>query len=824
MGKLRDNKVVVGVVLVLVIGIIIGSVYMSRQRDASARREAMEETLGNIKETVEEGSDPFLAELVEIQHVKEVSREEDEMEYEVILSFPELKEGYDRFYNRLLEEEVWKEDSMENAITGVYEETMKEAPRENFVLPENIRIKRTDEGDWEKVSSLKVPLHLPENPVSAIHEDFGLLQKLEAGAFSLEAEPEGTIAELVVEQLETREDFPGYEVKLDQEPKYESRDEDTYSVKLVMSDVKSFNDLGNIKELWDYREDITDKESLGNMLVERMDDLPEKVSKVHQMRVWPIDTSDDTESGYRVSKEHVVHEGWLEDLVSEEKIAMGRLNFDRLTNLYTTNYVGKQSLWTEPIWTINLDSKTVLDEKFTDGEIAYLYSVDGELHFSTYDQSTGEKTGNVLVKEDFTKHELGDTYDSFHVYAYNIRAYNDFYVLDYISSKQKKQIVERVGEELVLHQEVPMNSITATIESDVILHDGTVYSIKNHVGTQEESGLQIKNHTDDEVVKSMEYREDGPEYGFYFSENSKEILVYTKNVNSHDESLGYESELLLYDLEEGKAKKIVEVHESMNDDWIQEVKRLDDERLLILGDSGSLWTLDLENLHVEKVGADMITPTEEEMRLMEMRDGYYFLINTGQGYAEMVITESYILKDEDGVLRSLVELPPMMYCDGNDVFITTESPEDESIYFRKGIKEISYSALGDIDEPVAFDDVQAMKEAGVLRKFAAYNVEDKSSRKLGILRVDQDLLLDTRTYYLDRSSKDLFVAMTEGRQDQLLSAKLIPGQDNREPQTRLMGHESIQFLYDLEKIYYRDGNRVYLFGLHEILEQYREKE
>jgi len=28
----------------------------------------------------------------------------------------------------------------------------------------------------------------------------------------------------------------------------------------------------------------------------------------------------------------------------------------------------------------------------------------------------------------------------------------------------------------------------------------------------------------------------------------------------------------------------------------------------------------------------------------------------------------------------------------------------------------------------------------------------------------------------------------------------------------------------LEKIYYRDGNRAYLFDLHELLEQYREKE
>jgi len=818
MRKLRENKVIVGVVLVLVIGIVSGSVYMSRQRDASARRKALEASLETIRETVGEGSDPFLADQVEIEHVEEVSAGRNEMEYEVILSFPDLSEGYDQLYHQLIEEEVWKADNMESAISRLYEETMEGAPRENLVLPENIRIKRAGQGQWERVNGLSVPLHLPENPVSAICEDLGLLQKLEDSNISLEAAPEGTVAQLLVEQLEKKGSYLDYEVR------YELMDDDIYTVKLIMSDVESLDQLAETSELTDRREDIAGKESLVNALAVLADDLPERASKIHQMRIWPVDRSISDESGYRMQNVRAEYEQWLSDLISKEKIAMGRLNFERLTNLYTTNYVGKQSLWTEPIWAINLDRKTVLDEKFTDGEIAYLYSVEEELHFSTYDQSTGEKTGNVIVNEDFTKHEPGDTYDSFHVYAHNIRAYNDFYALDYISSKQKKQIVERVGEELVLHQEVPMNFIRAAIESDVILHDGTVYSIKNHVGTQEESGLQVKNHTDDEVVKTMEYREDGPEYGFFFSENSNKILIYTKNVYSHDESLGYESELILYDLAEGKAKEIEEVHESMNDDWIQEVKRLDEERLLILGDSGSLWTLDLENLHVEKTGAEMITPTEEEMRLMEMRDGYYFLINTGHGYAEMVITESYLLKNEDGVLRPLVQLPPMMYCDGNDVFMTTKWPEDENIYFRKGIKEVSYSALEEIDEPVAFDNLQAMKEAGLLREIAAYKAEDKINHSIGILNVTQDLLLDTRTYYLDRSSKDLFVAMTEGRQDQLLSAKLIPGQDNREPLTRLMGHESIQFLYDLEKIYYRDGNRAYLFDLHELLEQYREKE
>ena len=836
----KEVKWFLGVVAVLLIAAVIGSIYISRTGDAAAKNEAIESAFEEAKEKMAAEYDADLVELIEIQELIEVNSGRDEISYEVILSWPRLSDIYDHLYEEVIWQEVWEENSIERAVNRIYKDALESAERESMVLPEEIRIVKQGRGTWQTQNPEAFFFVIPRNPTTYISEDLQRMTEYMGFTVSTDELPEGSLAKEVVETLEEDGFFHDFDFNY-------HKSSDGYIYQLTMS----FNGFYRDEEL-DYltvektyrshRGEINNREELMNVVLEEIEEKAKRNAAVHTVEFREYQRPTDDHFGYELRYRSLNPEDLMLEFVDSEGVfRIDRLNFESLKRYYLSTQIDHLLERAEPRWINEFNDKNPLSVAAHSDEIAIVFSENQELIFQTYDFETGTLKDEVILVDEYPVilfPEIEEYRD------YQIDNHGTYYVITDKSIEEKIWIVEKGTDGFILHPAITpeMEPEFINYTEDVVLYNEMVYTVKTHEDDEmyRNFAVKIENHsqnTPEEVI----FFEENMSGGYFLSRQHGLMLVYP-TMTMLEDGVTPESSLGIYNFQNEAMKDRDQIPEALQGVRIDQVESIDGDRLLIVTEEGNLWELDLEEGSFQMSGlTKALDPTyemheyggvyEETFRFYPMKQGYYFLEILGLSDGSILRDKSMIVRDKEGILEPVLEVNhsidqgriALSYSKENDLFILAkELQEQDSRQKHLHLLDISYDALQEIEELMEVSSIEELISEGYAQEIEYYD-ETLESEAGNYFSVSMDSLLHGSLIdapggmYYSRKTRDLLIENNFGGLSMNNFLRHFSDDSNESGTTPLWSYEDLYINHENEHIFYRDERGMMVFDLQDFI-------
>lgn len=860
--KNREVKWFLGVVILLLVVVVLGTVYLSRTGEAEAKNEAIEIAFEKATEDMGKEYDEMLADRIEIQEVIEASSRTNEISYEVILSWPKISEVYDQLYQEVIEQEVWEEASLESKINQIYEEALDRAERESLVLPEEIRLENKDRGTWEVENPEDFFFVIPKDPTENIAKD--LQKMMESMEFSVDTDhlPEDSLEAEILHLLKAEGFFHDYHFDYQR-----SSDARTYRLWMSFND---FSETGILNVLTDERTyrsergEINNREDLKNSVLTKIKEESKREISIHSVELREYQRPTDERFGYELYYGNAYAEDDIRNFVDSQGVfELEDFNLESLKRYYLSTQIDHIMETTEPLWMNEFDDKNPLAIAVQSEEVALLFSRRQELIFQILDLQTGEVEEEVVLREDYPqvfyseRERISPAGDNSPFYNdYVIEKDQDYYILKDHAFSDTMWIIEKGEEGLNLHS---MDSLEGDYryalhaERPLLYHD-ELFLVRAYEKNWEDENftIEIKNHTRNSPEEVM-FSDEDMSGGHYLSSKHGILLFYPEITTWEEDLEDPEISVGIYDFQEGKTLDHEGIPEELREAWIEDVVSIDEDRLLIITYDGDLWRLDLNDGTFHQSGlTGVVEPTYEVdnkgdvvrkvLRFYSMEEGYFHLEILKLSDGGVTMDRSMILKDEGGELQPILQVQSQMedgriamrYSKEHDLFMVigeTISQEPRGMYLS--LLNISYSALDDLDHFKAFDSIEELIREEYVYGLADYvetvNMTEKSFFPIHV----EDFLRNSYSNssaisYYDSENRDLLIEHSQEGYLKSFSPVESQRSDENEEQTETETEESpgtsilwaYEYLYiqqDSGIIYYQDERGMLLFDLQEFI-------
>lgn len=836
----REVKWFLGVVIVLLIAAVIGSIYISRTGEAAAKNEAIENAFEDAKREMAEEYDADLVELIEIQELIEVTGRRDEISYEVILSWPRVSDIYDHLYEEVIRQEVWGKDSIEEAVNQIYEESLEHAERESLVLPEEIRLVKQDRGTWEAENPEGFFFVIPRNPTYYIIDDMDRMTEFMDFTVSTDELPKGSMGKEVVESLDERGFYHDFDFHYSK-----SSEGNIYRLNMRVNGFykgEDLNDLTMEKTYREHRGEINSREDLISIVLEKMEERATRNTTVHSLELQEYQRPTDDHFGYELRYRRNYPEDLILEFVDNEGIfRISGLRLESLKRYYLSQQIDHIMDSADPRWMNEFNDKMPLSVEVYFDEIAMLSSRNQELIFQTYDFETGTLIDEAVLAEEYPMILFSDIEE---FSDYQIDKHENYYVVTDKSVMEEIWVVEQGQDELIVHPAVSYDTDPefADYNVEVLLYNEMVLTVI----TYEEDRLQqnftvtVENHTENTREEIVFFEED--KSGDHFLSRKHGVMLVYSDTTTVEEEETPESFIGIYDFEEETIIDIEQIPEELREVRIDQVEPIDEDRLLIVTEDRDLWELHLEKrtFHqsdlMEMVGLtydlDQLGQyggTREAFRFYPMEQGYYFLEIHGLSPGGILRERSLILKDDDDdLLQPVLDLSHrkdqgsiiLTYLKENDLLMMVEETYgEEQRETEISIMEISYETLGDIEERIESSSIEDFISEGYVEKLGAYkeirDAEEMSFFPLDIQGYSMESLRDSkRAVYYNRETQDLLIENnTFGQFSRRGYVRHFNFANNIGDTLPLWNYDDLYINQENHSIYYRDERGMLVFDL-----------
>ncbi|NBG87824.1 hypothetical protein [Isachenkonia alkalipeptolytica] len=831
----REVKWFLGIVIVLLIAVIVGSVYISRTGEAEAKNEALENAFREAKHEMAEEYDDELAENIEIHELIEVADGRNEISYEVILTRPNLTEVYDRLYEGVIDEEVWEEESMEEAVERIYAEALEDASRESMALPEEIRISRQNRGNWRAENPEAFYFVIPQNPTSYIADDLQKIKDFMDFTVVSDELPEGSLEKEVAKTLMDKDFFRDFGFVFTQ-----SSEGDTYRLQVSLKGFyqeEALDDLITEEDFREYRGEIHSQEELVNIIVETMEEEATRTLGIHSLELREYERPTDELFGYELLYRSGYPEDFLGEYIDEEGVFEIRsLYLESLKRYYLSIQIDHVLDRADPAWVEEFSDKNPLQVAVDSDEIAVLFSDNQELVFQTYDFQNGELTGQSVIAEDYPVilyAELEEYKD------YEIERHRDYYIVTDQSVRDQWWILQRGEEELFLRSNGALETggEFVTYTEEFLLENDNVFSIISHEEDDLDGNftVKVKNHTQD-TTEEVYFDERIP--GEYFLSPGHGIMLMYPVVDRTEEGGTSEASLTLYDFEKEEIIEPEEFPEELQEANITQVEAINEDRLLVVTGARDFWEFNMvENSFLPSELTEALEPvyeTKEERGIHEVRydfhpmeENYYFLEILGLSSGGMIRDRSMILKDYEGILEAVIEVnhsseqgrSVLNYEIGNDLLIAAEqSLGEDSRRMDVTLMEISYNALDEIEEVTSLETIEEFIREGYASVLATYEEPIENDGKEHFT-ISMDSLMN-RSFmdfpagiYYDRETGDLLIESSSGRYSMNGFLRHFKDGGNEAKTPPLWNYDDLYINHEHEWVYYQDERGMLVYEL-----------
>ena len=835
----REVKWFLGIVIVLLIAVIIGSVYVSRSGEAEAKNEALESAFNQAKHEMAEEYDEVMAGKLEIYELIEVTNGRNEVSYEVILSRPNLKEVYDRLYEGVINEEAWEEESIEEAVERLYVEAMEDVSQETMALPEEIRIIKQNRGAWQAENPDAFYFVIPQNPISYIADDLKKIKEFMDFTVVTDELPEGSLEKEVAKTLRDKDFYHDFEFG------FTKRSEgDTYRLQVSLNGFYQEEALENLiteSDFRKYRGQINSRESLVEIIVETMTEKATRTLGIHSLELREYERPGDELFGYELHYRSGYPEDFMREYIDDEGIfAIRNLYLESLTRYYLSSQIDHIMNRIEPIWVEEFSDKNPLQVAVDTEEIAVLFSDNQELVFQTYDFQTGELTGPFVLAEDYPVVLFAEIEEYKY---YEIQRHRDVYRITDQSVRDQWWILESSEGELRLQSNgvLENDSPFPMFSEEFILFNENVFSIISHgkVNHEENFTVKVKNHTQD-TIEEVYFDEKTP--GEYFLSPDHGTMLLVPISNGTEEGKAPEAPITLYDFEKQEIIKPDDFPEKLQKELITQVEPINEDRLLIVTEDRDFWEFDMAKgaFFTSKLSERLkpIYETKNELGIHgvdydfhPMKEGYYFLEILGISSGGIISDRSMILKDQKGSLEAVMEIHHSMekgrsrifYEKDNNMLVAAEEFLGEGQRkLELTLLDISYDALDETEEIIFLDSYEELIHEGYASLLANYGKPTQEEGK-DYFALSMDQLMDRSfmgssagIYFHRETGELLFESSTEKYTmgDYLRYSKDGESQGETPP---LWNYNDLFINHDHQLLFYQDERGILVFGLEDFI-------
>ncbi len=832
----KEVKWFLGVLTVLLIAAVIGSVYISRTGDALAKNAAIENAFEDAKREMAEEYDADLSELIEIQELIEVTSERNEISYEVILSWPRLSSIYDRLYEEMILQEVWEQDSIEDAINQIYNDALENSERESMVLPEEIRIVKQDRGTWQTENPEDFFFVIPRNPTAYITKDIQRMTELMGFTVNMDELPEGSLEKEVAGALEEDGFFHEYDFIYNK-----SSEGNIYRLDMSLNSFhkdEDLNDLTMEKAYREYRGEINNREDLKNIVLGKIEERGTRNAAVHSLELKEYQRPTDDNFGYELRYRSAYPEDLILEFVDNGGVfQIDRFNLEPLKRYYLSMQIDHIMEREEPRWMNEFNDKNPLSLTVHSDEIAILFSENEELNFQTYDFETGTLKDEVTLMDEYPVilfSEIEEYRD------YQIDKYGTYYVITDKSVEEKIWIVENGGDGFNVYPSITpeMEPEFATYSEDILLYNEMVFTVKTHEEDEmyQNFTVKVENHTQnsgEEVVFLAENMSGG-----HFISREHGIMVVYPARTMFEEGVAPETSIGIYDFQEEILRELDQIPEALQGVVIDQVVSIDEERLLIVTEERDLWELHLEEGSFQLSGLmKEREPTydmdenegvyEKTFRFYPMEQGYYFLETREDSGGDIMKDKSMIVRDHEGTLHPVVEVLhsteqgriSLAYSLENDLFILMEESHDpETRQNELTLLGISYEVLDETEELIEVSSIEAFISEGYAWELENFK-ETLETEAGNYFTISRDSLfygslidLPGGMYY-DRETRDLLIGNNFEGFSMNGFLRHFNNVDSETETTPLWGYEDLFINGEYDSIYYQDERGMLVFDL-----------
>jgi len=839
----REVKWFLGVVIVLLIAAVIGSIYISRTGEAAAKNEAIENAFEEAKRDMAEEYDAVLVEHIEIQELIEVTGQRDEATYEVILSWPRLSDIYDHLYEEVIQQEVWEADSIEDAVNQIYVEALNSAGRENMVLPVEIRLAKQDRGTWQAENPEGFFFVIPRNPTTYIIEDMERMTELMGFTVDTDELPQGSLEKKVVETLNEKGLYQDFDFHYSK-----GSEGNIYRLNMRVNGFYTEEDINTLTMEKTYREhrgEIHSQEELMSIVLDKMEDRATRNTTVHSLELMEYERPTDDHFGYELR----YRSGYAVDLIYDfvdtgGNFEVSGLELESLKRYYLSQQIDNIMDRIEPRWMKEFSDINPLNVKVYDDEIALLSSGNQELIFQTYDFETGTLIDETVLAEEYPMilfSELEEFSD------YEIDKHENYYVVTDKSVMEEIWVVEQGQDELIVHPPVSYETDPefADYNLEVLLYNEMVHTVITH----EEDRLQqnftvtVENHTENTREEVVFF--EGKSGDHFLSRKHGVMLVYSE-INTVEEEETPEAFIGIYDFEEETVIDLEQIPEELREVRIDQVEPIDEDRLLIVTEDRDLWELHLEerSFHksdlMEMVGLtydlDQLGQyggTREAFRFYPMKQGYYFLEILGLSPRGILRERSLILKDDDeALLQPVLDLSHrkdqgsivLTYLKKNDLLMMVEETYgEEQRETEISLMEISYEALDNIEKWIESSSIEDLISESYVEELGTY-VEIRDAKEMSFFPLDmqgyspESLGASKGSVYFNRETQDLLIEnSTFGQFSRRNYVRHFNFANNIGDTLPLWNYDDLYMNQENYSIYYRDERGMLVFDLEEFI-------
>lgn len=833
-AQYRELKILLGVLILVIIGVVIGSIVMNRQGEANAKLAALEEALEVAKNGMEEQGDPMIIDSIELESVEVVRERRDEVTYEITLSIPNLKEVYDQLYHRVIEEEVWTNTSPAASLRTVHGESIENASREIIYLQEEVRIRQKDRGHWKAENPEAFNFIIPRNVLPTIAEDVGKVMSFLDYTPEHHHYPEGSLEEEFQNFLLENDFFK--HVNFHVETQREGN-EVNYSFGYRTNNLNRLSTIGEPEQFRHRAEEIVDRESLISLLWEELQEASDRTNILHTLKFRPYERSYDEKYGYeavfRNRQDEIYFHGFA---YGPDGITIPRLYLSDLEGYYTGHRPILEEPWPEPILVLGFDEERILSGNYNGEELAFLIESNDRMFFQIFDAVTGEKTIDIEIEDaEFPVDDQGIDLTN----HYQIDEREGYYVLRHAPWKSKVQIAEKTGEGTRLHSAV-INDFYSVMSNDVFFVKEEVH----HLLSRYEYGMPttffftLKNITTGKILEDLEYS--GSHFGLnhYFSEKHGVLMTYPVFSSEINSLVDISKEAFrIYDLQRGEILEDDEITQSFRGNVLMEfLHPLDEDRLLIKTHLKEWWVADLHDFSLTSLGEfegkNGFSPEYTghleaywETRLTPMGENYYFVKEVEQDANGMRPVEILVWKDTGSVLepayhidlRGEEGLMAIGYHQEEDILIAAFGEgenKDESVDLI--LLDFSYENLKGINQTLKAHSLEEAMEYGVLKHALTY-YDVNEFMEGSMFRINDQQLYQQfsvnfpKRFHFDRDRESMFL-ITRNFTRHLSNEEttsLVPG---------LWGYSAMEIYHHQGVLYYEDERGVFLYEIEGFLD------
>jgi len=164
--KIKDYKnneaIILLPIILLVLILLIGVGFInSREEKNDAQLYGVEVALEQVKKEMSSRFDQELVNSLEVASIDTIRERGQDLYLDVTLSIADLEEVFLNYYEILIREELWDREDPDFHIERAFQQAVDRSGAFEFSVPEEIRLRETDQGSWQVQNPEAMDVELP---------------------------------------------------------------------------------------------------------------------------------------------------------------------------------------------------------------------------------------------------------------------------------------------------------------------------------------------------------------------------------------------------------------------------------------------------------------------------------------------------------------------------------------------------------------------------------------------------------------------------------------------------------------------------------------